>query len=118
MRPEFSTHGGEKLIADIGKAFPTQPIPEGAALLGEDPSTISHPEDKWIFESFNGRAWSEMSLEAINPHWNSIWVFSPDAFRYYLPAYLAQSLRSDEGSMLIHSIIRAISPLPSASVSR
>jgi hypothetical protein len=41
---------------------------------------------------FKGRVWSEVPLVVVQWHYEEISLFSPEAYRYYLPAYMLASL--------------------------
>lgn len=49
-------------------------------------------ERKEIFESFSGRHWKELSLNTLKYHHEALFFFTPEAYRFYLPAYLRASI--------------------------
>lgn len=47
---------------------------------------------KRIIEHFRGTTWREHTLDSLQKHQLAVSLFTPDAFQYYLPAYMLQSL--------------------------
>jgi hypothetical protein len=45
-------------------------------------------ERQEIFESFVGKHWEEVSLDTIKFHHEALCFFTPEAYRFYLPAFL------------------------------
>jgi hypothetical protein len=101
-----------ELAQRIRQAFPKVPIPDEQDIIGEALDRITHPEDRWIVQAFGNRSWLEIDPEQISAHWNSLWLFTAESFRYYLPAYLMASLLMSSDTMLYHTIVRALLPPP------
>jgi len=80
--------------ATIRKAFARTPYPGDGKLVvaraGED------PECDQIAESFRGKTWKDLPAGLIRSYADSLPLFTAEAFRYYLPAYMLASLGSDE----------------------
>lgn len=80
--------------ATIRKAFARTPYPGDEKLViaraGED------PECDQIAESFRGKNWRELPAGVIRGFADSLPLFTPAAFRYYLPAYMLASLGPNE----------------------
>jgi hypothetical protein len=55
---------------------------------------------------FAGRTWTELSRDVLEYHHDSIPHFSPEAFAYYLPAYLLLAAKDPRriGEMLLYSL--------------
>lgn len=81
---------GATVKASICEAYASTPPPsEGDFVptsLGED------PECDQIAADFQGKTWREVSQDTIQCHADSLPLFTPSAFRYFLPAYMLASL--------------------------
>lgn len=80
----------ELLITTIRLAFADVPYP------GDD--NISDPEGRdegeGATEAFRGRSWQSLKLDEL---WvPSLYSMTPEAFHYFLPAYLIRSLEDEE----------------------
>ncbi|HVZ72375.1 MAG TPA: DUF6714 family protein [Polyangia bacterium] len=55
---------------------------------------------------FAGRKWSELSTDVLEYHHDSIPLLSPEAFAYYLPAYLIFAAKEPDriGEMVLYGI--------------
>lgn len=76
-----------QLIAEIERAFAARPLP--ARTTDCDPDC---PECNAITADFYGRQWEEIDDAKIAAN-RSMSFFTPNAFRYFLPAYLRYSLK-------------------------
>jgi hypothetical protein len=80
----------EILVSKIEEAF------ESGAYPGDDnivEKTVNVPEE--IQAAFEGKSWKEISIATTYRFRLDLPSFTPAAFRYYLPAFLIASLRSD-----------------------
>lgn len=70
-----------------------------------------------IRADFKGRRWQEVPLVVIQWHYDEISLFSPEGYRYYLPAYLLASLDpadSESARPIPYSVLRSLTkPEPS-----
>jgi Family of unknown function (DUF6714) len=74
------------LIAAIEKAFDATPAPQ----------SITDCDCLWcrdVVADFSGRLWPEMEDARIKANYSSLASLSPQAFHYFLPAYLRHSLK-------------------------
>src|SRR5687768_6105693 len=79
--------------------------------------TSSNPPTGELFESdsegadevFRGRFWHEVSVSQLDYHASALRQFTPEAFVYYLPAFLLASL-SNENLGLTDIVIDVLSP--------
>ena len=55
------------------------------------------------------KRWDQLQVDVLNYHGDSLPLLSPEAFRYFLPAYLLEALRSPEGIMPMH-VMFALQP--------
>jgi len=74
-----------ELIVAIRKAFQSVPYP------GDD-GIVSSSLDEDVAASFRGRSWEALPLRAIFWERGDIFVLTPEAFAYYLPAFMLACL--------------------------
>jgi hypothetical protein len=81
----------EKLIQEIEKAFLHTTYP------GDDYLAYALTRaDYWkLMNDFKGNHWKKIPPEILVKHVYDLPLFSPEAFRFYLPAYLLASLRGE-----------------------
>jgi hypothetical protein len=79
----------------IEVAFATVPYP-GDDRLVENPADWEAQE---IAVAFRGRHWTALPPEVLRCHDSSLTYFTPEAYRFYLPAYLLASLRPYDPSI-------------------
>ncbi len=87
----------------IERAFAGTPLPHD--------DNITHcsyhcTECTRIAEFFKGRAASGLTLEELRAEHNALTLFTPDAFQYYLPAFMLVSLDHYEKGDVIPDAIR------------
>ena len=73
-----------QLADEIREAFPTSPIP--SEIISKE--LLYDPERQEIAGAFSGRTWHALSIEELRYHDIALSCFTPQAFAYYLPAYL------------------------------
>jgi uncharacterized protein DUF6714 len=79
--------------------------------------TSSNPPTAELFEGdsegadevFRGRRWNEISLTQLDYHSSALRQFTPEAFAYYLPAFMLAAL-ANESLGLSDAVIDALSP--------
>jgi hypothetical protein len=76
----------------IENAFAATPYPGDDDLVA-DP-TEHDPECMEIASAFRGKKWSAISPEMVREYSEALPLFTPAAFRYYLPSYMLASLQS------------------------
>jgi hypothetical protein len=79
----------EALAARIEQAFAEVPYP-GEDRLVDDPR---HWEGGQSASAFAGKDWRTLPLDFLGENLFSLYYFTPEAFRYHLPAYVLASLR-------------------------
>ena len=93
----------------IESAFADVPYP------GDDNVTRCTHEDclecDAIAAYFRGTTWRDHTVEQLREHQSAITMFTPEAFRYFLPAFMLQSLGYwRETDMIPHFIAGQFSP--------
>jgi len=89
----------DELCKQIEEAFSEAPLP----VLG----TLSLPtyDDEGTNEFFGGTDWRTHTISGLRQHDFALTVFTPGAFRYYLPAFLLCSLRDPEAADILPELI-------------
>ena len=96
-----------QLIADIEEAFRHVPYPGDGRIVAAPHS----PEPAEIAEVFRGRDWRDLSVAFLFHYHASLSCFTPEAFRYYLPAYLLAIIRNfDEADILSVKVMYDLTP--------
>jgi len=84
----------EQLIEDIKRAFPVKPVPNRVWLVVD-----GSPESYEVSLNFEDVAWDQLTEDDLNTKLQSdLIAMSPIGIRYYLPAYLINSLTSVESA--------------------
>jgi hypothetical protein len=95
------------IAREVEEAFANVPYP------GDD-RLVAYPdyyESDDVIEAFRGKHWRDISPEVLSEHWASLGLFSPEAFRFYLPCYLiAALLRSDVTGMVWETVFFRLTP--------
>jgi hypothetical protein len=101
--------GRRELLQRIAQAFGAEaPPPQGAVAA---PSQWCDPEREEIAEALGGKRWTELALPVLRYHHEALIFLAPEAFRYYLPAYLSAAAGSYRTSgSLPGSVVSALTP--------
>lgn len=83
-----------EIIAAVSRAFWNVPYPGDDRLLAED-CCDSHELERLQSQGWNSH-WTNVPEEVIEWHADSLPFLSPEAFRFYLPAFIIYSLRTAE----------------------
>jgi hypothetical protein len=70
----------------ILEAFETTPYPGDGGLVTDQSGY--DPESSEIANAFKGKDWRDVSVEMLRSYAEALPLFTPAAFRYYLPAYM------------------------------
>jgi hypothetical protein len=101
-----------KLQREIEHAFASVKYPGDDQLVYN--SSGQHLECKEVAEAFRGKHWKALSLETLSHHSSGLFFLTPEAYRFYLPAYLISgSLHYDEAEGVADSVVFSLIP-PSA----
>ena len=82
------------LREQIEAAFAGTPAPTGAIV-----ATLSDDED--VSDYFRGRSWRGHAVKDLRYHSVALSYFTPQAFRYFLPAFMLASIEDPEGADII-----------------
>src|SRR4030042_1474845 len=82
------------IVAAVNRAFWNVPYPGDDRLLAED-CCDSHELERLQSQGWNSH-WANVPEEVIEWHANSLAFLSPEAYRFYLPAFIIYSLRRPE----------------------
>jgi hypothetical protein len=89
-----------ELVDRIAAAFQTkEPPPKRIVVHRCD-------ECERVSWDFAGKKWTDLSSDVLQYHHDSIPLFSPEAFAYYLPAYLSFAAKDPHsiGEMVLYSL--------------
>lgn len=103
--PDQSTN---QLSAKIKAAFPDPP-PAAFPIVVHQCDECAR-----VDADFRGKRWSKVALDTLKYHYDSLPLLSPEAFRYYLPAFMLGALADLDsnlpdftlGSLLPHGLLR------------
>ncbi len=84
---------GRSVIDAIERAFPIKNPPTKVT------PDLTHPEHVEVSADFLGKAWTEMPQASLEYNWEALNFLTPEAFRYYLPAYMRASLLDPDSNI-------------------
>jgi len=88
-----------------------QVFPEVHPPVIEDLCEASGDEAHEETEVFEGKHWSELSPEFLHIYRDAIFWLTPEAFYYYLPAFMRASvITEDINALFVHSILQLLEP--------
>jgi len=91
-----------RILLDIAEAFPLFPIPHGQDLVDD---VIGDDERSDIRGAFTGKSWNTISSAVLHQDSEALMYFRPHAWAYYLPAFLKESISSDEENDAISNML-------------
>lgn len=83
-----------KIANRINDAFDVRGIPKGRI-------SVETCDDEGTQDFFYGKAWNEPSIQELRRYESAMHFFTPDAFRYYLPAFMLAELHDPEKADII-----------------
>ncbi len=92
--PECTDEKDQALVNQIREAFADTPMPVGDRLTG----SVQTDEPYEISLEFQGQDWQTLHPEFLSYHSASLSFFTAEAIRYYLPAYLIDSIYRSDGN--------------------
>jgi hypothetical protein len=85
---EFATELAAEALELIDAAFADEPLP---AMITDSHQLSDVEYDEMM--SFDGMRWRDVTFDQIERNADAVFWFSPEAFRYYLPGFMATGLR-------------------------
>jgi hypothetical protein len=98
--------GIRQLLQDLDEAFGDLPIPPEDEIVYDNSGY--HLECNQIRLKFRGRHWRDLPVGVLSGEADSIVFFTPEAFRFYLPAFIRSCLLDPIGADLIPEAILSI----------
>jgi hypothetical protein len=93
----------------LAEVFPTLPVP---AKVTSEIADETHEGAADLAQAFAGKPWTLLSSDALDEQAPNLQAFSLEAFRYYLPAFLAEAAHEPEGQAATYAVY-ALVPLGS-----
>ncbi|MET0029744.1 MAG: DUF6714 family protein [Candidatus Thiodiazotropha sp.] len=84
-----------ELIEKIKAVFDSSPIPDGEII------SVPYGTDEGVSDYFTGRPWYGHSIKALRWHEVAMCYFTPEAHKYYLPAFMQASIEDPEEADVI-----------------
>ena len=98
----------------IDLAFEAAPVPPAKELCG---SAGSEAWDETA--AFADLPWPEVPADLVHSHYMALYFFTPEAFHYYLPAFLVVPLAAgDVHSLAVHNVVFTLQPTGDDAVMR
>jgi hypothetical protein len=91
-----------EVTAKIKDAFAKTPKPSDDELVG---SHEGDPECTEVARAFRAQRWTDLSREMLRDHSQALPLFTPSAFRHYLPAYMMACLGSREEAEVLRDFV-------------
>jgi len=91
------------LIQRLSDAFGAAAYPGDQAIVYD--GGAAHLECCATRQAFSGKCWQDLDLEFLMKHHAALRFFTPEGYRYYLPAYMRASIEHYDRSDLLPSLI-------------
>lgn len=93
-RPAGKITPKRALVEQIERAFANVPYPGDNGICAglTDAERRLGTEEAEVEAAFRGRFWRDVPAEVIEHHYASLSLFSPQAYHFYLPAYMLAAL--------------------------
>lgn len=110
MTPTNSSDQKE-IISLIQKAFGGCEYPGDDHLVERRPSGGIDPESMEVQNAFCGKHWRDITPRLLFDHRQCIVLFTPEAWRFYLPGYMICSIQHyDEVDTVPHEVFQTLTP--------
>ena len=97
------------VLAEIESGFAEVPQPDSGHVVAA--SSAESLEGQGIQRDFGGRDWRSLGVEELRRHSSSLFLLTPEAFRYYLPAFMKVSISDPEKADVIpETLVFALDP--------
>jgi hypothetical protein len=102
--------GKHRSLAElIREAFVSVEYPGDDRLVYD--TSGGHLECDGVAAAFKGKRWAELSVDFLRRHADSIFFFTPEAYRFYLPAYLLSIIGSyRESDVMPVTVLHSLTP--------
>jgi hypothetical protein len=90
------------LLASIREHFSPGGVPEGTSIVDDVPGDLERQEIRAAFER---KAWDSIEDNLLRYHAEALFFFTPAAWAYYIPAYLAFMVRDLAGCDFVSETI-------------
>jgi hypothetical protein len=93
-----------ELLQSIAAAFSSAGLP--LTVVDDVPGDFERHD---IQDAFAGKTWDSISDDVLLHHAEAVFFFTPEAWVYYLPAYMSFMIRDLEGcDFVIHSVVESL----------
>jgi hypothetical protein len=94
---------------EIEAAFADAPRPADDRLVIHGDATSG--DDAEIAAAFRGKRWDELPLELLTYHHEALFFMTPEAYRYFLPAYLTACMGGvRRAGNIVSAVISSLTP--------
>ena len=70
------------------------------------PGIFAAPEWEEVCNAFKGKFWQDLNVEFLLEHYDALFVFTADAYQYFLPAFLVAITKYyDQADYLVDTVI-------------
>jgi hypothetical protein len=93
----------------IGDAFSGARQPRASEIVPDH--GYVHLEGEEIRHAFGGKAWDELTVPFLTYHRQAVFFFTPQAWAYYLPAYMRAVVdHFDETDTMLNELLATVTP--------
>lgn len=92
----------DTLSSNIKRSFDDSKPQWNSQVVEDVPGDLERQE---IGKAFQKRRWSAIGIETLRYHAEALFFFTPQAYRYFLPAYLLAVLEDYEASDIISNVL-------------
>jgi hypothetical protein len=85
------------ILSRIEAAFPATPVP-GAPLLEPGYLDPQAQGDEGATAYFSGKRWKSLDVAGLSYHRAALYMFTPSAHAYYLPAFMSACIENPEAA--------------------
>jgi hypothetical protein len=106
---QHAKRDGGGLVESIRKAFALSKYPGDNRLVYDNSG--GHVECNQVADAFRGKHWSELTVDFLRRHADSVFFFTADAYRFYLPGYLLAVVASYKKADIIpNNLVHTLVP--------
>jgi hypothetical protein len=90
-----------QLLSRIAAAFPLIPVPVAERIVANVPGDLERDE---VRKALAGKTWTELPVELLRYHSESLYLLLPEGWIYYAPAFMSATISDYMGSDMISRI--------------